>query len=108
MQTDNPHEMTKAEFRAVADVEALVGHGRKWKVTYGAYSSFSDADTKMATVDDVHHGAVNNALYLNCPDRALYLDCPDEEPSFNKPSIPCARVLAEYPDLVSQYLIGAR
>nr|WP_290467235.1 hypothetical protein [Pseudomonas fluorescens] len=103
MLTANPHELTKNEFRAVAQVERLVNHGRKWKVDYGNYTAFSDAETASAAVDDVHYCAVNNALYMNCPERAMHLDCPDEAPPINNMSIPNSQVLAEYPDLVAQY-----
>jgi len=89
-----PHELTKAEFQAAAQVEALVNHGRKWNVTLGTYSSFSDAETPEAAKDDAHRGAVNNALYLNCPD-APQLG--------SKPSVPPLHVLVDYPELIVEF-----
>lgn len=93
-----PHHMTKDEFQAAAKAQALVNHGRKWNVTLGNYSAFSDAESAEAALADVHHGAVNNALYLNCPD-APQLDI--------KPSMPALIVLADYPDLVAEYRVVA-
>lgn len=86
-----PHEMTQAEFVAIATVEPLVNHGRKWNVIVDRNSAFSDADTPAAALVDVHRAFVNNALYLNTP------DAPDIG---EKPSMPPREVLADYPDLV--------
>lgn len=89
-----PHEMTQAEFVSTATVEALVNHGRKWNVTLGRNSAFSDEATPAEALVDVHHAFVNNALCLNAP------DAPDIG---EKPSMPPREVLADYPDLVRLY-----
>jgi len=89
-----PHQLTQAQFIADATVMALENHGRKWSVTHGTYSAFSDADTAEAALIDAHHGAVNNALYFNQPDAPALPD---------KPSAPTQLVLAEYPDLVTKF-----
>ncbi|SBW84634.1 hypothetical protein PVE_R2G0608 [Pseudomonas veronii 1YdBTEX2] len=89
-----PHLLTQADFIAAAQAVPLVNHGRKWDVRLGSYSSFSDADTAQAALIDVHHGAVNNALYFN------EVDAPEIP---NKPSVPTAEVLASYPDLIELY-----
>lgn len=89
-----PHLLTQAEFIRAAQVVRLINHGRKWDVRHGNYSAFSDAGTPGAAVIDVHHAAVNNALYFN------EADAPDVP---NKPSVPTRQVLAAYPDLVAQY-----
>ena len=89
-----PHQLTQAQFIAAATVVALENHGRKWNVSHGTYSSFSDAATSEAAVIDAHHGAVNNALYFNQPDAPVVHD---------KPSAPTQQVLADYPDLVAKF-----
>lgn len=89
-----PHQLTQAQFTSKAQVFRLENHGRKWKVTHGTYSSFSDAATSEAAVIDAHHGAVNNALYFNQPDAPVVHD---------KPSAPTQQVLADYPDLVAKF-----
>lgn len=90
-----PHEMTLAVFSQLAVVNALPdNHGRKWEVVLDEwYSAFSDADTAKAAIADVHRNAVNNALYLNTPGAT----------TGERPTLPPTEVLAEYPDLVSQY-----
>lgn len=88
-----PHELTQAQFKDMAQVVALLNHGRKWEVTLNAYAAFSDAATEDAALVDVHHGAVSNALYFNEP------DAPDIG---EKPSLPYALVCADYPDLVER------
>ena len=89
-----PHLLTQAQFIATAQAVPLINHGRKWDVRMGNYNSFSDADTAQAALIDAHHGAVNNALFLN------EADAPEIP---NKPSVPSAEVLASYPDLIEQY-----
>lgn len=90
-----PHEMTKAEFASQANAEALTNHGRKWNVILGdRYAAFSDADSPAAAVADVHHAAVNNALFINTP---------GANGAGIKSTLPPPAVLAEYPDLVAQY-----
>lgn len=89
-----PHLLTQADFMAAAKAVPLTNHGRKWDVRLGSYSAFSDAGSAQAALIDVHHGAVNNALYFNDTDAP-------EIPS--KPSVPTAEVLASYPDLIEQY-----
>jgi antirestriction protein ArdC/phage/plasmid primase-like uncharacterized protein len=91
-----PHEMTLAEFSAQVTIERLENHGRKWNVILGDYSAFSDAGSSDSAIADVHRAAVNNALYLNSPG---VTDLGD------KPSLPSAAVLAEYPDLMAEYSI---
>lgn len=88
-----PHEMTKAEFMCAAKVERLVSHGRKWNVTLGSYSSFSNAESEEAAMADVHRGAVSNALYLNTP------DCE----GLSNDGMPPIRVLVDYLDLVDEF-----
>lgn len=88
-----PHEMTKAEFMSAAKAEQLVNHGRKWNVTLGTYSSFSDAESEAAAKADVHRGAVNNALCLNTP------DCE----GMSNDGMPPIRVLVDYLDLVDEF-----
>ena len=90
-----PHEMTLAEFAEQATVEALTHHGRKWNVALGdRFAAFSDADSPLAAIVDVHRAAVNNALYLNAPEAAGI---------GIKPTLPPPTVLAYYPDLVAQH-----
>lgn len=89
-----PHEMTLAQFCKQASPVQLTNHGRKWDVKLGNYSAFSDAPTAGEACADVHHGAVNNALYLNMQ------DAPDLG---EKPTIPSAGVMADYPDLAREY-----
>lgn len=89
-----PHEMLLSEFVTAAQVVALTNHGRKWEVRLGAYNAFSDADDEKAALRDVHHAAVNNALYLNQADAPAIP---------NKPSVPSPDVVSAYPDLVEQY-----
>jgi hypothetical protein len=89
-----PHEVTLAVFSQNAKVVALTDHGRRWQVTFGKYSAFSDADNIVDVLRDVHGSAVNNALYLNQP------DAPDI--GF-KPSMPPADVLSEYPEIVALF-----
>lgn len=82
-----PHQLTQAQFAAVAQVEALVNHGRKWNVTYNGASAFSDELSAEAAKADVHHAFVNNAVYFNEPGA----------PDFGeKPSLPSAQVMADY------------
>jgi hypothetical protein len=88
-----PHELTQAQFKQMAQVVALVNHGRKWNVTLGDYASFSDAETAEAALVDVHHGAVSNALYFNEPDAPVIHE---------KPSLPYDWICADYPDLVER------
>lgn len=89
------YELTFAQFAAQAVAEKLTNHGRRWNVTlHGRDSCFSDADTQEQALRDAHRSAINNALYFNLPD----------SPSFgDKPSIPPAEVLAEYPDVVERF-----
>lgn len=89
-----PHQLTQAQFIADATVVALEDHGRKWSISHGTYSAFSDADTAEAALIDAHHGAVNNALYFNQPDAPSVPE---------KPSAPTQLVLADYPDLVTKF-----
>jgi antirestriction protein ArdC/phage/plasmid primase-like uncharacterized protein len=91
-----PHEMTLAEFSTQITIERLENHGRKWNVTLGDYSAFSDAESSDLAIADVHRAAVNNALYLNSLDATV---------PGGKPSLPPAAVLAEYPDLLAEYPI---
>lgn len=88
-----PHNMTKAEFMSSAKVERLVNHGRKWNVSLGAYTSFSDAESEQAAKADVHHGAVNNALYFNTSDGK----------GLSNDGMPPIRVLVDYLDLVDKF-----
>lgn len=90
-----PHELTREQFASQATVLELTLHGRKWEVRHGDFSGFSDADSAQDAISDVHHAAVNNALFLNTPDAR----------SANLPvtSFPPAAVLAEYPDLVQKF-----
>ncbi len=90
-----PHELTRDQFASQATVLELTRHGRKWEVRHGDFSAFSDADSAQDAISDVHHAAVNNALFLNTPDAR----------SANLPatSFPPAAVLAEYPDLVQKF-----
>ena len=89
------HEMTLAEFAEQATVEALTDHGRRWNVSLDdRFAGFSDADSPLAAIADVHRAAVNNALYLNAPESTgISL----------QPTLPPPAVLADYPDLVAQY-----
>lgn len=89
-----PHEMKLSEFAAQAVVEQLENHGRKWNVTLGAYSAFSDAATSADAVADVHRAAVNNALYLNSSKNS------EGTIAATMPPLP---VLFEYPGLVRDY-----
>lgn len=89
-----PHEVTFAVFSLHAKVVALTNHGRRWQVTFGNYSAFSDAENTVDVLRDVHGSAVNNALYLNQP------DAPDI--GF-KPSMPPVDVLNEYPEVVALF-----
>lgn len=92
-----PHQLTQAQFAAIAQVEALENHGRKWNVSYNGASGFSDESTAEAAKADVHHAFVNNAVYFNepgAPELGL------------KPSLPTALVMADYgndPDLVARW-----
>lgn len=89
-----PHEMKLSEFAAQAVVEQLENHGRKWNVTLGEYSAFSDAATSADAVADVHRAAVNNALYLNSSKNS------EGSIAATMPPLP---VLFEYPGLVRDY-----
>jgi antirestriction protein ArdC/phage/plasmid primase-like uncharacterized protein len=90
-----PHELTREQFANQATVLELTRHGRKWEVRHGNFSAFSDAESARDAISDVHHAAVNNALFLNTPDAR----------SANLPAIsfPPAAVLAEYSDLVQKF-----
>lgn len=89
-----PHELTLSEFASQVVVEQLENHGRKWNVSLGAYSAFSDAESSADAVADVHRAAVNNALYLNSSENT------QGSISATMPPLP---VLIEYPDLVRDY-----
>lgn len=91
---DNPSNFRLADFLWMAQVERLENHGRKWGVTYGLYSAFSDADDTQRAIADVHSGAVNNAIYFQLPD------------SNNHSGVPMPRdeVLADYPDLIEKFV----
>lgn len=89
-----PHELTKNAFIAAAMAEPLVNHGRKWNVTLGAFSAFSDADTAEAAKADVHHAAVSNALFFNSP---------DGQGLSHTEIMPPIKVLVDYLDLVDEF-----
>jgi len=89
-----PHELTLAQFASLAMVEELTNHSRKWNVSHGDYSAFSDVATAQEAIADVHHAAVNNALYMNTPEGRT---------SILSSTFPPASVLAEYPDLVAKF-----
>jgi len=90
-----PHEMTFAEFSAVAKpVKLGPNHGRQWEVFNGKESlGFADGPTEEGALRQVHKREVNNALYGNQPDAPAYLHT----------SMPPRHVLAEYPDLQKQF-----
>jgi len=90
-----PHELTFAEFSAVANpVKLGPDHGRQWEVFNGKESlGFADGPTEEGALRQVHKREVNNALYGNQPDAPAYLHT----------SMPPAHVLAEYPDLQKQF-----
>jgi len=90
-----PHELTLAQFAKQASAQELVNHGRKWEVRHGNHVAFSDADTAEQAVADVHHGAVNNALYSNTPE-ARQMNLPAS-------SFPSPTILADYPDLIEKF-----
>jgi hypothetical protein len=87
--------MTWVQFASQANVKELVNHGRKWEVRLGDYSAFSDADSAREALAEVHHAAVNNALFLNTAE--------SQGLSLPISSVPPPEVLAEYPDLVEKY-----
>lgn len=90
-----PHEMTLGQFRASSKAERLHNHGRKWSVIMGSQAlGFSDADTEEAAIADMHCACVSNAVYLNAP------GAPDL--GADKPSLPPAEVLADYPELMAK------
>jgi hypothetical protein len=91
-----PHLLTAELFAASAVATKLTNHGRRWQVTYGErFSAFSDEATAEAAVVDVHRATVNNALYFHLPDVSV--------PMANKPALPPAEVLAQYPDVVARF-----
>lgn len=90
-----PYKLTLAQFAEVAQVEALQNHGRKWNVTCNGHSAFSDAETAEAAKVDVHHAFVSNAVYFNEP------GAPDIG---EKPSLPSAAVVKDYPDLAVRWV----
>lgn len=88
-----PHMLTVEQFAKHALATKLINHGRCWQVTFGErFSAFSDKVTADDAVADVHAAVVNNALYLN-----LYPIDSD------KPDMPPAEVLAQYPDVVARF-----
>ncbi|MHB8977464.1 MAG: strawberry notch-like NTP hydrolase domain-containing protein [Trichloromonadaceae bacterium] len=92
-----PHEMVRAEFEALATVEKLENHGRKFLVTLGdRYAAFSDAESPSLAIADVHRGAVNNVLFKE-RDKGSWFSVP------NKPLDIKDEVLDEYPDLRENY-----
>jgi len=95
-----PHELTLAQFSSLASAQELTNHGRRWDVRYGDFSAFSDAATAQEAIADVHHAAVNNALYLNTAEA--------RSASLTASTLPPAAVLAEYPDLVEKFPDAAR
>lgn len=90
---DDASNFTLAEYAELATVTKLENHGRKWDVRYGSDSGFSDAEDEAGAIADRHRGAVNNALYYNSP----------ENPNLFKMPLPRAEVLAQYPDLITQF-----
>lgn len=90
---DDASNFTLAEYAELATVTKLENHGRKWDVRYGSDSGFSDAEDEAGAIADRHRGAVNNALYYNSP----------ENPNPLKMPLPRAEVLAQYPDLITQF-----
>jgi putative DNA primase/helicase len=95
-----PHELTLAQFSGLATAQELTNHGRRWDVRYGDYSAFSDAATAQEAIADVHHAAVNNALYLNTAEA--------RSAGLTASTLPPVAVLAEYPDLVDKFPDVAR
>lgn len=94
-QDKQAHELTFEQFASLATVTALANHGRRWKVELaGSYSSFADGPAVEDALRDAHSGAVNNALYFNTPDAPCF---------GQKPTIPPATVLAQYPDVVARF-----
>ncbi|MPQ71450.1 hypothetical protein GC387_33160 [Pseudomonas sp. MWU12-2323] len=89
------HELTFEQFVAQASATALVNHGRGWSVVLeGRYTSFAEGATVTDALRDAHGGAVNNALYFNTPNAPCF---------GQKPSMPPATVLAQYPDVVARF-----
>jgi len=92
----SPHEITSAEFAAVATVVKLEDHGRQWEVFFGdKCRGFSDAPTEREAVSNFHRAQVNNAIYLNSMDASVA--------GLPKSSMPPEKVLAEYPDLREKF-----
>lgn len=91
-----PHELLREEFCELATAVRLSNHGRRWNVELGQhYSAFSDAETAELALLDVHRGAVNNALFFNDPEQSGSL--------YGTTTLPPARVLAQYPDLIELF-----
>ncbi|MFZ2169068.1 MAG: DUF5710 domain-containing protein [Methylococcaceae bacterium] len=90
---DDPHQLTKAEFNVMAMALSLEHyHPRRWEVVIDTQSfGFSDADTAIDAVEDVHHRVVNNALYSRSSENSNGI--------VPVRSIPSERVLQDYPDL---------
>lgn len=86
-----PHMMGLKEFIAVAKVEALENHGRKWEVFLGEKSlGFSDAPSMMGALEETHRREVNNVMWqVNSGEQGVVR--------------PPQSVLAQYPDVVAQY-----
>jgi antirestriction protein ArdC/phage/plasmid primase-like uncharacterized protein len=86
-----PHMMGLKEFIAVARVEALENHGRKWEVFWGNQSlGFADAPSMMGALEETHRREVNNAMWqVNSGEQGVVR--------------PPKSVLAQYPDVVVQY-----
>lgn len=92
-QLEHASNFTLAEYAKLATVTKLENHGRKWAVSYGSDSGFSDAEDAAGAIADYHRNAVTNALYYNSPVNSNIL----------KLTLPSDEVLAEYPDLVERF-----
>lgn len=91
-----PHELTFAQFAREASVQRLHGDSKKWQVSQGDWSSFSDEPSTDAALREAHRGAVDSALFLNSPS----IRASSAQPG---PMIPPAEVLAEYSDLMARH-----
>jgi hypothetical protein len=89
------HELTFEQFASLATVTSLLNHGRRWQVKIpSGFWSFADGATVQEALREAHSVSINNALYFNTQ------DAPDLG---QKPRIPPATVLAQYPDVVARF-----
>lgn len=97
------HEVTYAEFAKNARAERLHPEGNDWHVNYGQkVVAVGEGQTAEAAIRHSHEVEVSRALWGNS-EHAPWARDPASTAMGQKPSIPPAEVLAEYPQLVEKF-----